>query len=183
MRPSQWHMWTKLAAYSCGGSPGFALVVLRNTRALCPWFHVPLCTHRIPIFTGAVTHPRTVTGPTEPRGAKESRVAKVAVRFVGVRGQHFDLRRISHAVRSRTKLAVKPTLVRDHVQEVWQNLAPPRRTRPRTFASRTARFFFRGRTFRLRRDGYSRLRRAALLPGAHTHSSVGWVSPARPLAK
>jgi hypothetical protein len=39
--PDQWHSWCKLAAYSCGGSPGIAHRALK-----------PFSTHRIPIFTG-----------------------------------------------------------------------------------------------------------------------------------
>jgi hypothetical protein len=39
--PDQWHSWCKLAAYSCGGSPGIAHRALK-----------PFCAHRIPIFTG-----------------------------------------------------------------------------------------------------------------------------------
>ena len=40
-------MWWKLAAYSCGGSPGIALLSLTLSNA-----------HRIPIFTGHSFWPR-----------------------------------------------------------------------------------------------------------------------------
>ena len=38
------------------------------------------------------------------------------------------MRHTPRRVRSRTKLAVRPTQIRDHVQEVWQNLATRRLT-------------------------------------------------------
>ena len=42
----QWRLWQKLAAYSCGGSPGIALSPIERIGA-----------HRIPIFTGQDLHP------------------------------------------------------------------------------------------------------------------------------
>jgi hypothetical protein len=42
----QWRLWQKLAAYSCGGSPGIALSPIERIGA-----------HRIPIFTGQDLQP------------------------------------------------------------------------------------------------------------------------------
>ncbi len=46
--PGQWHMWQKLAAYSCGGSPGITFAETRfSARAPDSHFHrIPLTRHR-----------------------------------------------------------------------------------------------------------------------------------------